>query len=475
MLHETEDDKVATERFRNIIEGYQMSGFSIHEKLQDPDQTFCYPLLHWAAVLGKVNIVKLLIQKPFNVSPIKTSHRNRETALHRLFVLWDDHIDSKTFLELITALKTCIVVKDSEGRTPFHLCGQRLVECTNAKERKLWKDALCKMVNEVSSMDYYVDELLNYQDKNGRTLLHTLVKQDKLIRIVEYIVSCGADIGLENNRGETAKELAWRYSLSIYNLLMKVTLKYNSYRCVTDQEKRTRASQGLSETIDYTQFFEENDMECDLNESDISEIEEEASPVKTANFDVKHDVSKIDDLCASPKHKRRKRYCIMSDSDNSEDEKNITRRVEKKKNISKDREEAFIKKPIQENYRKVTFNLLEVEERKIPHNSPAKVKESFIEHEEKANCSTKDSNRGNDELKRTLCNMGIPYKRTQIDDEIELRNEISDVIKNIKGTCEQNGYDNQPIDEYKIPEQTPDDIALDEKIKVLQTLLTSIL
>ena len=123
------------------------------------------------------------------------------------------------------------------------------------KEIEFWKEVMSKMISSVKD-DTLRRRILNYRDEDGDTILHIIAKQEKVIDVIEYLIYSGADLTLTNNADETPLEISWRYSMSVYNLLQAFQSSEVDYF-----DRRTRTSLGLSETKDYTQFFEQEEEE----------------------------------------------------------------------------------------------------------------------------------------------------------------------------------------------------------------------
>lgn len=189
-------------------------------------------------------------------------------------------------------------------------------------------------------IDSYADKtrlitVLNTRNGNTDTVLHILSKRDSMLDLVEYLLCLGVDISVCNASGETPVEVAWRFSMSIYNYYLLTTTgtssppvpatesnyqqqrnprknsftraastsrqtsiintslqpqQYNQQHenilsnfvanagaatpTTTSVSIRTRASLGLSQTIDYTGFFKEGSSSSSDNGSEESEDEE---------------------------------------------------------------------------------------------------------------------------------------------------------------------------------------------------------
>lgn len=302
------------EKFKQTLRAYQITGFQLQYNVPDPNPDFRHPIFFWAAVLGKVGAVKALLRPPFNADVLMKSDDD-ETALHRLLFLWKDYTRLHILLELIEVFIDCIEVADSHERTPLHVCANLLSNGTK-KEIDFWKPIIKKMIRETENREQGRC-ILNRKDKEGNTILHMLSKREELLDIIEYVVYRGAEINVANESGETPLDLSWRYALSIYNFLHMMQSVRKDWNELDSVEKRTRASINLSETKDYTEFFEEEDN----IHSDHSEEEFECK--RKVNDKNGYLIEKLKSLstsspkpCIGNKRKiKRKQRIILSDED----------------------------------------------------------------------------------------------------------------------------------------------------------------
>jgi len=260
-------NKETLAQFRQLLRAYLIHGFKLDRGVPDARPSFRYPLLHWAAVLGKVEALKMLLKPPFKVSPtLKTD--SHETALHRLLNVMDKNIKPSKVYEMVELLATCLDFVDEEKNTPYHVCADALITCSKC-DLELWKQVFYKMIDCALDKEQLV-ATLNLANSDGETALHMLSKRDEMIDLVEYLLCLGVDISVTNTNGESAVEVAWRFSMPIYNFYHLIestgigeiqgrnksfTNKLN-ISC-SSEPRTTRASLGLSETKDYTEFFKE--------------------------------------------------------------------------------------------------------------------------------------------------------------------------------------------------------------------------
>lgn len=134
-----EEESINVLRFHQLLRAYLIHGFKLERGVPDSRPNYRYPLIHWAAVLGRPRIVELLLGAPFSVSACLVaggSHHSREdTALHRLLDAIDIRmVEPCAVLSIVEMLRDSLVCKDAQGNTPFHVCAEALVACSPKKK-----------------------------------------------------------------------------------------------------------------------------------------------------------------------------------------------------------------------------------------------------------------------------------------------------------------------------------------------------
>ena len=353
--------KNSLNRFDNLLRAYLIYDFQLDDGVPDSRPTFRYPLIHWAAVLGRVRVMRLLLQPPYNVSPRLTTHHNQETPLHRLLDVMDKTVEPYKILAIVELLHDSLACVDAHGNTPFHACADALVSSTKG-DVELWRQIFHKMIDSYADKTHLIS-VLNSTNGNTETVLHMLSKRDSMLDLVEYLLCLGVDLSVCNANGETAVEVAWRFSMTIYNFYHLTTSSggSNTQHCPINASSRgslkptssnntsllqqqcnipstsddaavsirtTRASLGLSQTKDYTEFFkdgsssdndgEDSDHECSLkrkvsamNRSLIERLNE-ISPVKKKK---KKKQKKLYNNQQNQHQQKRKRLKMMDTSD----------------------------------------------------------------------------------------------------------------------------------------------------------------
>ena len=185
--------------FTGILTSFQVTGFNLEINIPDPNPAFRHSLVHWAAVLGKADVLKVLQQAPFSVRMTLQSD-DSSTALHRCFLLWNSKdIPLRNALAVIEQLHECVDVGNSQKETPLHLCSLNLTRCVKT-DLMFWKEMMNKMVIMID--DSRLLHGLNFQNVNGDTMLHILSGNDDLLDLIHSLLCYGANFNIVNTRQE---------------------------------------------------------------------------------------------------------------------------------------------------------------------------------------------------------------------------------------------------------------------------------
>ncbi|GES79043.1 apses-domain-containing protein [Rhizophagus clarus] len=149
--------------------------------------------LHWAAALGRLQIVELLLSKGSNS---QKANYDGESVLVRS-VLTTANYEAQTFPSIIELLRDNIHMTDKDNRSVFHhlaLSGAVKGHCAPAK---YYMDCLYEWI---TSHNFDISAVLNIQDSNGDTALNlaTRLKQTHMCRQLQEM---GANRQIENKVG----------------------------------------------------------------------------------------------------------------------------------------------------------------------------------------------------------------------------------------------------------------------------------
>ncbi|KAL9123644.1 MAG: hypothetical protein Q9217_006942 [Psora testacea] len=171
--------------------------FEINRAIDDHWHT----ALHWAAAMGDMNIVRLLIQRNADLS---ARNKRGETPLVRA-VLFTNNFEKQSMEELMPLLGDTIIDLDHHGASVLH----HIVMTTNSRLRRKCALYYLDVVLQRMSRSYPPQEfarIINIQDRSGDTALHIAVRygSKKCIRALQ---ECGAQGDIHNRRGETADQI----------------------------------------------------------------------------------------------------------------------------------------------------------------------------------------------------------------------------------------------------------------------------
>ena len=183
------------------------------DPIPDGCPEFRYPVVHWAAVLGKVKVLKWCIHKKFNIHK-RCGHRG-ETALHRLAVCGYSALQEKSqnvyrkFEEIVDVLEELLDSRDDNQDTPLHVASKVLVEQQNTSVYEDFDEIYPTLVKIIVQKTYQLDEkLLNCQNNEGNTPLHILSATNNCLNLVRMMVQYGANCNLKNEEKQNALDIA---------------------------------------------------------------------------------------------------------------------------------------------------------------------------------------------------------------------------------------------------------------------------
>jgi len=250
-------DSDSLQQFKGTLSGFQVTGFNLQIKVPDPNPAFQHPLIHWAASLGKGNVLEMLQKPPFSMD-MSFQSDDFETALHRSLLLWNaKEIPLSNAFAVIEQLQVCLDSRNAKLQTPLHICAVNLTKCVK-QDFLFWKEVMNKMVTSID--DSNLVEVLNSQDVNGDSIIHILSTNGDVLDIIHSLLCCGANFNIMNYRKEKPIDIAWKYSIAVYNLYRVITTEIGLDEFYVDKNvRRTRTATGLSKPKNYKRFFDNSD------------------------------------------------------------------------------------------------------------------------------------------------------------------------------------------------------------------------
>ena len=154
--------------------------------------------LHWAAAMGRIRIVKLVLSAGADIYKVNSSG---QTALMRS-VMFANNYDVRKFPELYELLHRSTLNIDHSNRTVFH----HIVDIAMTKSKT--HAARYYMETVLTRLSEYPKELMdivNFQDEDGETAL-TLAARCRSKRLVKLLLDHGADPKIQNRDGKTTED-----------------------------------------------------------------------------------------------------------------------------------------------------------------------------------------------------------------------------------------------------------------------------
>lgn len=167
----------------------------------DPNQAIDddgHTALHWAAAMGRIRIVKLLLTAGADIFRV---NKAGQTALMRS-VMFANNYDVRKFPELYELLHRSTLNIDNNNRTVFH----HIVDVAMSKGKT--HAARYYMETVLSRLADYPRELadiINFQDEDGETAL-TMAARCRSKRLVKILIDHGADPKIMNRDGKNTED-----------------------------------------------------------------------------------------------------------------------------------------------------------------------------------------------------------------------------------------------------------------------------
>ncbi|KAL9099236.1 MAG: hypothetical protein Q9163_005240 [Psora crenata] len=157
--------------------------------------------LHWAAAMGDLNIIRLLIQRNADLA---ARNKRGETPLIRA-VLFTNNFEKQSMDDMMPLLRDTVTDLDHHGASVLH----HIVMTTNSRMRRkcalYYLDVVLNTICRICPPQEFT-RIINLQDKSGDTALHIAVRYGAK-RSVRVLQERGAQGDIHNRRGETADQI----------------------------------------------------------------------------------------------------------------------------------------------------------------------------------------------------------------------------------------------------------------------------
>ncbi|KAI8582044.1 hypothetical protein K450DRAFT_228753 [Umbelopsis ramanniana AG] len=154
--------------------------------------------LHWAAAMGRLNVVHLLISQGADI--FRVNYRG-QTALMRA-VLFTNNFDAKSFGTLLDLLQKTIFNIDKNDQTVFHHIASTAGWRGKVHASRYYMECL---IAKLSSNRHELVALLNVQDVYGDTAL-TIASRIANKKLVKLLLDAGASPDIVNEDGKAAQD-----------------------------------------------------------------------------------------------------------------------------------------------------------------------------------------------------------------------------------------------------------------------------
>ncbi|TFY56801.1 hypothetical protein EVJ58_g7412 [Rhodofomes roseus] len=167
----------------------------------DPDMAIDddgHTALHWAAAMGRIRIVKLLISAGADIFKV---NKAGQTALMRS-VMFANNYDVRKFAELYELLHRSTLNIDNSNRTIFHHIVDLAMSKTKTHAARYYLETV---LSRLSDYPTELKDIINFQDEEGETAL-TMAARCRSKRLVKTLIDYQADPKIPNRDGKSAED-----------------------------------------------------------------------------------------------------------------------------------------------------------------------------------------------------------------------------------------------------------------------------
>ncbi|KZT74437.1 transcription factor [Daedalea quercina L-15889] len=167
----------------------------------DPDMAIDddgHTALHWAAAMGRIRIVKLLISAGADIFKV---NKAGQTALMRS-VMFANNYDVRKFAELYELLHRSTLNIDNSNRTIFHHIVDLAMTKGKTHASRYYMETVLARLSEYPKE---LTDIINFQDEEGETAL-TMAARCRSKRLVRELIDHNADPKIVNRDGKNAED-----------------------------------------------------------------------------------------------------------------------------------------------------------------------------------------------------------------------------------------------------------------------------
>lgn len=207
------------EILKSCVEKYESLGWDRNDDIPDPVLSNRYPLIHWAASLGKCNALEWMINTNFD--PCVSVTGLGENALHRAILCLYKSRSKFTvkelkpkFSKIVSLLPQLLSMPDKVNRdTPLHTAASMLLNTdVRVSFFQVAIEVMAVYTHKLSEMDRTI--VLDAKNDDGDTALHILAgvgdraKAEYACSAVTALIQANADKTIRNAAGSTPLDIA---------------------------------------------------------------------------------------------------------------------------------------------------------------------------------------------------------------------------------------------------------------------------
>lgn len=164
--------------------------------------------LHWAAAMGNLPLIKLLLHLNANVQHYNSLGFNCLTKA----LFYNNCYKNGSFDTVVDLLNKCLVTPDKNGRLPLHYLIELSVN--QSKDPVVINSYLDTVLRKLRQLDSeHFEKYINHQDNMGNTPLH-LAALNLNLTLWNKLSSIGASLVIANADNETPISVLYKYNLT---------------------------------------------------------------------------------------------------------------------------------------------------------------------------------------------------------------------------------------------------------------------
>lgn len=177
--------------------------FNINYEIDDQGHS----ALHWAAAMGNISLIHLLLQLNVNILNCNNLGFNCITKA----VFYNNCYNQRVFNEIINILNVCLLTPDVNGRLPVHYLVELSVN--QSKDPQIINSYMDSILTTIGNNNFeLLRTCLNYPDNIGNTVLH-LAALNQNFELCSKLYNLGSSMEVINLNNETPASILAKYDM----------------------------------------------------------------------------------------------------------------------------------------------------------------------------------------------------------------------------------------------------------------------